>query len=135
MNSDQVAGIFITVAVSYPLGLPLLISTSKIGLSKTYPSHFGVVLLIFGWIGPWHIPACHTAHFHGLSLDGADAQIFVQLICQLHIPFLVASVPLGGVVAGFTPFNADELAGGPQSGETQLCRPSAILGANRSCSV
>lgn len=76
LNSDQVAGIFITVAVSYPLGLPLLISTSKIGLSKTYPSHFGVVLLIFGWIGPWHIPACHTAHFHGLSLDGADAQIF-----------------------------------------------------------
>ena len=63
-----------------------------------------------------------------LPLDGRDAQVFVQLIRQFHIPFLVAGIPVGGVVASFTPFDADKLSGGPQGGEAQFRQPLGHLG-------
>ena len=54
-----------------------------------------------------HIPPSHASYLHSLPLDGGDAQVFVQLIRQFHIPFLVAGIPVGGVVASFTPFDAE----------------------------
>ena len=49
-----------------------------------------IVFLVLGGVSAGGIPAAHTAHLHGLALDGADAKLFVQLISQLHILFLVA---------------------------------------------
>lgn len=93
----------------------------------------GLPNLLFG------SPACGSvlavAHSLGfdsvkgsLPLDGGDAQVFVQLIRQFHIPFLVAGIPVGGVVASFTPFDADKLSGGPQGGEAQFRQPLGHLG-------
>ena len=75
-----------------------------------------------------HIPPSHASYLHSLPLDGGDAQVFVQLIRQFHIPFLVAGIPVGGVVASFTPFDADKLSGGPQGGEAQFRQPLGHLG-------
>ena len=79
-----------------------------------------IVFLVLGGVSAGGIPAAHTAHLHGLPLNGADSQFFVQLVRQLHIFLLVAGVPIGGVVAGLAPADADEIAGGPEGGEAHL---------------
>ena len=79
-----------------------------------------IVLLIFGRICAGDIPACHTAHLHGLALPHGHAQLLIQMVSQLYISLFIASIPLGWIVARLTSLDTDQFTGGKQRGEAQL---------------
>ena len=89
-------------------------------LSKGHPSYRRSMFLILGRVCAGDIPAAQTAHLHGLSLPHIYAKVLIELVGQLHIPLFVAGVPLRGVVADFTSFDANQLARSWQDGIAHL---------------
>ena len=81
------------------------------------------MLLILGGVRARDIPAADTAYLHGLPLPHIHAQLFIEMVCQLHITILIIGAVVSLVVAAFAAFDDDEFAGAFVDGVADFRKP------------